>query len=1079
MKNSLRLALITLLTVCVSNAHLAAPRRSGPFERTTLAWNEPPAPEARAESSTKPWMTLTANDGTGLEMVSYRAKAVADGPLAFTELHLEFHNRQNRTIEGTFQVALPPTASVSRFAMKIGDKFQEGEVVELDAARRTYESFMHRRVDPALLEQSRGNEFRARVFPIAAGETKELVLSYTEELASERTPYKLRLLGLPHLDTLDIELLLPSSRRSVEVSKRYFMPDRDFVFAEPRAGEGGAVALRRGSLAVARVTPVAASSPEPISNLVVLFDTSASQARGFAREIARLGDLVEALRKGAKSDLSLRVACFDQEVVEIYNGPAAGFGQAHLARITARGALGASDIEGALDWARQRAPGRVVLMTDGIATTGSSDPGVLVDEITKISAAARVDAVTAGSVNDPSFLKQLVSAPNGRRGFVADASAAPVEIAKRMSSSARPVSLRVPGSLWSYPIEVPAVEPGDQVLVFAELPESTPLVVDTGAGPVAVSTIDAPPAPLLERALAGARIAELSRLRDGLRDEEEQSALRQKIVRLSTQHRVLTPFTGFLVLETEDDYARFGLDRQALRDILTVGPEGVELIKHPSPLELLDRDGSPQGTPFAPSPDGDTDKDGIPDATDACPREPGPPDPDPRKNGCPKFIRRISGSSEIRILRLVEFQSGTAFILAASHPILDEVTQLLKANPDILRLAIEGHTDNLGPRAANVALSQTRAEAVAKYLIQHGIEARRLVVQAFGPDRPIADNNTFEGRTRNRRVEFHILDTSWTRPRVAAGKQPLPRSTAAPQQGRLGVVGSLLREKKAEAALREARAFYAESPGDTLSLVALGEALDATGQPGEAARAYGSLIDLHPSIADVRRQAGALLESLLPRMPKALALSTRSYRSALEQRADHPSSHRMLGYALLRAGQPEQAFRVFAAARRAQFAPGRFPGIDEILKADLGLAAAAWTRAAPDRKAFIAAHARDEGVTVPDKASMHVSLSWETDSSDLDLHVKNGKGEEVTSASKYQSGDVTQGYGPEVFAIEGEPEAFPYRVEVQCYSRGPTGHVLGSVEIVRHDGRGGLTFDTRPFVIMTEGASVDLGTIDQ
>jgi outer membrane protein OmpA-like peptidoglycan-associated protein len=1125
MKQLLALALIVLLSGCVAHAHLgSAERRSGPFERVTLAWNDPPAPDApgRAEPSAKPWMSLTASDGSGLEMVSYRAKAVVDGPLAFTELHLEFHNRKERTIEGTFQVTLPPTASVSRFAMKIGGSFQEGEVVELDTARRTYESFMHRRVDPALLEQSRGNEFRARVFPIGANEVKELVLSYTEELASERVPYQIRLRGLPHLDALDVEVLLPSSRRAVEVSKRHFMPDRDFVLASGGTEEGGGIAVRRGRLAVARVTPLAASKPEPIASVLILFDTSASQASGQGREIERLGALVEALRRSAGSALSIRVACFDQEVAEIYDGPAAGFGPAHLARIAARGALGASDIEGALRWASQRAPGRVLLVTDGVATAGSPDPGALLGEITRLSAAARVDAVIAGSVRDPAFLERIVSAPEGRRGIVADSSAPPVEIAGRLTHTARSVSVRVPGSLWSSPTELSAVEPGDQVLVYAELPEATPLTVDTGAGPAPVPTIDAP-APLLERALARVRIAELLRLRDGLRDEDERSALRQKVVLLSTQNRVLTPFTGFLVLETEADYARFGLDRRALHDILTVGAEGVELIKHPDPIDGLGRDGSPRGTPMAPSPRGgtgdrdgdgipdqldkcpdlpedfdgiqdadgcpedDADKDGIPDAQDACPREPGEPDPDPRKNGCPKFVRRISGSTEIQILRTIEFDTGRASITPRSFRILDEVVRLLQVNPDIKTLAVEGHTDNRGSRAASVLLSEARAKAVGAYLIKHGVAAERLVFKGHGPDRPIADNNTFDGRQRNRRVEFHILEQRsdpWGgRDPVRPWKPSHPRSTAAPHQGRLFAVLSLLGEKKREAALREARAWYGESSGDTLAPIALGAALDAAGQPGEAARAYGSLIDLHPSIAGMRRHAGALLESLSPRQPGALSLALQSYRSALAQRPDHPSSHRRLGYALLRAGEPEQAFEVFSAALRTPFPPGRFPAIHTILIDDLGIAAAAWTRAAPDRSARIAARARDQGATVPDTPSVRASLSWETDASDLDLHILDANGGEASRFHGLSAGgnlyaDVTDGYGPEVFVVAGEAQAFTYRVKVESYRQGPTGHAFGSVDIVRHDGRGGLTFDTRPFVIMTEGASVDLGTIE-
>jgi hypothetical protein len=213
----------------------------------------------------------------------------------------------------------------------------------------------------------------------------------------------------------------------------------------------------------------------------------------------------------------------------------------------------------------------------------------------------------------------------------------------------------------------------------------------------------------------------------------------------------------------------------------------------------------------------------------------------------------------------------------------------------------------------------------------------------------------------------------------------------------------------------------------------------------------------------MRRHAGALLESVSPRAPGALRLALQIYRSALAQRPEHPSNHRRLGYALLRAGDPEQAVEVFRAA--LGLVPcWRYHPIRMTLEEDLGLAAAARAKGA-------------------DRPSMRVALSWDTSDSDLDLHVLDRWGREVWhSASLGPSGrirdDVTDGYGPEVFLVDGEAHGFPYRVEVRSYRQGPTGHALGSVDIVRHDGRGGLTFDTRPFVIMTEGASVDLGTIE-
>jgi hypothetical protein len=74
--------------------------------------------------------------------------------------------------------------------------------------------------------------------------------------------------------------------------------------------------------------------------------------------------------------------------------------------------------------------------------------------------------------------------------------------------------------------------------------------------------------------------------------------------------------------------------------------------------------------------------------------------------------------------------------------------------------------------------------------------------------------------------------------------------------------------------------------------------------------------------------------------------------------------------------------------------------------------------------------------------------------------------------------DVTTGYGPECFTIPGAPKAYPYQVQLHYYSRGPMGYGMGVLEVVRHDGKGGLGFEHRPYVIMADGAYVDLGTID-
>jgi outer membrane protein OmpA-like peptidoglycan-associated protein len=154
-------------------------------------------------------------------------------------------------------------------------------------------------------------------------------------------------------------------------------------------------------------------------------------------------------------------------------------------------------------------------------------------------------------------------------------------------------------------------------------------------------------------------------------------------------------------------------------------------------------------------PEDDADNDGIADAVDACPKEPGSKNTDPKKNGCPSFIK-VEGNV-VRILQQVHFAYGSATILPESFPMLQEITNLLKANKDIKRMSVEGHTDNRGAADLNKKLSGDRANSVMNWLVQHGIEPGRLEAHGYGMEKPIEDNGTDDGRAKNRRVEFKIV----------------------------------------------------------------------------------------------------------------------------------------------------------------------------------------------------------------------------------------------------------------------------------------------------------------------------------
>jgi outer membrane protein OmpA-like peptidoglycan-associated protein len=105
----------------------------------------------------------------------------------------------------------------------------------------------------------------------------------------------------------------------------------------------------------------------------------------------------------------------------------------------------------------------------------------------------------------------------------------------------------------------------------------------------------------------------------------------------------------------------------------------------------------------------------------------------------------------------LEYKTNSDVILSSSFSGLDELANLMGTNAN-WKLRISGHTDNVGARTANMTLSKRRAESVKKYLVSKGIAADRFEVLYFGPDKPIAPNNTEDGRARNRRVEMLIVE---------------------------------------------------------------------------------------------------------------------------------------------------------------------------------------------------------------------------------------------------------------------------------------------------------------------------------
>jgi len=154
---------------------------------------------------------------------------------------------------------------------------------------------------------------------------------------------------------------------------------------------------------------------------------------------------------------------------------------------------------------------------------------------------------------------------------------------------------------------------------------------------------------------------------------------------------------------------------------------------------------SNQGCPIK-----DSDGDGINDEEDRCPNLPGV-----RENqGCPAILEEVIKKVNFAANNIY-FATGKYTLLSKSYKGLNEVVKILKETPD-LKLAIDGHTDDVGSDQSNQTLSDNRAAAVKKYLVSKGIDESRLTSAGHGESEPIADNKTAAGRQKNRRVELKL-----------------------------------------------------------------------------------------------------------------------------------------------------------------------------------------------------------------------------------------------------------------------------------------------------------------------------------
>ncbi len=229
-----------------------------------------------------------------------------------------------------------------------------------------------------------------------------------------------------------------------------------------------------------------------------------------------------------------------------------------------------------------------------------------------------------------------------------------------------------------------------------------------------------------------ARIAELEKELDKIQEDKRSdtccNVTMQKIAELEDKLNNLPKDTVVLEKETEKIVAV----EKVIKDTIRIK----EVIMDPT----IDKDG-----------------DGVPDVDDKCPELKG----DVTNYGCPK-IKEKTRKVFSKALRGIQFETNLAVIKSVSYPVLQEVVIALKENPGY-QIEILGHTDNKGGAEYNLELSQKRADAVARFLENNGIDKRRIVTTGMGLSKPVATNETPEGRALNRRVEFVVKEDNATK----------------------------------------------------------------------------------------------------------------------------------------------------------------------------------------------------------------------------------------------------------------------------------------------------------------------------
>ena len=577
-------------------------------------------------SSVAPPLAMADRSGQSMELRRLDVNVASHGPLALTEMNLYFHNDKDFDVEGRFGCVLPVEATVSRFAWEIEGRLVEGEVVERKKAAQVYSAGYHSGSGGAMLSSERGSRFTAKVFPIRAKSTVRLLISYStvnkRNLDGQRK-VEVPLVGLTQIGRFNFKAIcktLPGEKLVTadwfglvtkkehtpgkvifekSLSREEFKPATNIVFRyETENGGKGNHQIVSGDFVMTTVCVggvLSAVEREP-DEWHIIIDTSASQASGVENRLEALGNIIKAVEEKCKNRSSIVVSAFDIDVEQILRWRAGKErGEEVKDLLRKRAFLGGTNMFKLLKYVssiarKDELRRNFIIISDLEPTDGEIDRAEILKTLDNFPVQSQLHVINPWGGHDEPMVNAIISRARGRQASLQattdtlTASRTILELFRRPEGKEYEVSDS--NAQWIEPSRFRDVAPGEEIVFFTKLRNSqkspnTMLRTPTGA----VTNITETPlyeptfGPLLEREAYRAYLSRLEKQMYETYDYTKRNEIKNEQIKISTTYRVLCRHTALLILKSEEDYERYGIDRNALADIMVVTDNGIGLQK--------------------------------------------------------------------------------------------------------------------------------------------------------------------------------------------------------------------------------------------------------------------------------------------------------------------------------------------------------------------------------------------------------------------------------------------------------------------------------------------------------------------